>query len=364
MGLFFSPKRKFAQKNVIYEITPQCNHDCLYCYNVWKGRTPDYPKETPGTQETIRLLNRIVDETGCQCLTISGGEPLLRKDLPEVIAAIRPRIQTLNLISNGSLMNRSIIQDLMNAGVDLFEVTLLSTRPEITNAMTRAPNHEKVLENILLMKEIGAVVVAVFVATKLNLPDLENTLKMDIALGVDGLMFNRFNPGGEGARHIDQLLPDVKSLKEALRLLQAYSSEYQFGISCSIPMMPCLFDMKEYPNIGYGFCLGGDGDKGYYTFDMMGRVRICNHSDTVIGDIRKDSFESITKKRYVREFKDCLPAFCRDCAEKAVCQAGCRASAEVCKGCLTDEEPFLATVPVSERKKPALKTGVTIMKTG
>jgi pyrroloquinoline quinone biosynthesis protein E len=350
MGLFSSPKRKSPQKNIIYEITAQCNHDCLYCYNVWKGRR-SYPQEVLDTQGTVKLLNRIVEETGCLNLTISGGEPMMRKDLAEVIAAIRPRVQSLNLISNGSLLTRAAVQDLVKAGVDLFEVTLLSTLPAITNALTRSPNHEKVVENILLLKEAGARVVSVFVATRLNLPDLENTLKLDIALGVDGLMFNRFNPGGEGSRHIPELLPDVKSLKEALGLLQAYSDRYQFGVSCSIPMMPCLFDMKEYPGIGYGFCLGGDGDRGYYTFDPVGRVRICNHSDTVIGDIRRESFDSITKKRYVKEFRNCLPPFCRDCKEASVCQGGCRASAEVCKGCLSEEEPFLAAVPVSERKR-------------
>jgi radical SAM protein with 4Fe4S-binding SPASM domain len=352
MGLFGSPQRRLPQRNVIYEITPRCNHDCLYCYNVWKGRKP-YPKDQLDTAGTIRLLNRIVDETQCLNLTISGGEPTLRDDLVGIISAVRPRLQSLNLITNGSLLNRSLIQDLSNAGVDLFEVTLLSTRPKVTNALTRASNHEKVIENILLMKEVGVPVVAVFVATKLNLPDLENTLKMDIALGVDGLMFNRFNPGGEGARHIPELLPDPKSLREALELLQTYSESYQFGISCSIPMMPCLFDMRKYPNLGHGYCLGGDGDKGYYTFDMTGRARICNHSDTVIGDINQESFEAISRKPFVKGFRHQLPPFCLNCAERATCQGGCRASAEVCRGCLTEEEPFLNSVPETERRKPA-----------
>jgi radical SAM protein with 4Fe4S-binding SPASM domain len=195
-------------------------------------------------------------------------------------------------------------------------------------------------------------VVTVFVATKENLPGLDDVVKFNAAAGMDGMMFNRFNPGGEGRRHLKRLLPGVGELKDALALLEDYASKFPIGISCSIPMMPCLFDMSLYPHLGYGFCLGGDGDRAYYTFDPLGNVRVCNHSNTILGNILEEPFEAIRGREYVKAFRSKLPPFCRDCPEAARCQAGCRAASEVCCGDLCAEEPFLASVPAAERRKP------------
>lgn len=299
------------------------------------------------------LLNRIIDETGCANLTITGGEPGLREDLASAIKAVRHKVNGVVLITNGSLFDKKKIRELMDAGVSLFEVALQSADPKIYSQLAGADNHAKVVETILDIKELGGYVVTVFVATKINLPGLLDTLKLSAALGAHGLMFNRVNIGGRGIKNAAELMPSDTELKDALVLLNSFSEKYGLSISCSIPMMPCIFDMKKYPRLGYGYCLGGKGEDCYYTFDSLGNVRICNHSDFILGNIQKQSFNEIKAHPYVKAFRDSVPVFCSDCADVTLCQAGCKAAAEVSYGNLAEEEPFLKSVPQARRVKPA-----------
>ena len=62
---------------------------------------------------------------------------------------------------------------------------------------------------------------AAFVATRHNLPDLADTLKLAFAFGVRGVMLNRFNPGGRGAAHIADLLPTVDEMRDGLAVADA-----------------------------------------------------------------------------------------------------------------------------------------------
>ena len=347
-----------AQKNVIFEITQRCNHACPYCYNVWEANRA-YPDGELCTAHTVKLLEKIIDETGCINLTITGGEPAMREDLADIIKAAGKKVKNIILITNGALLDRSRVKELISAGVSLFEVALQSADPAVYRELSGgADNHAKVVETILDIKELGGYVVTVFVATKTNLPGLHDTLKLNTALGVHGMMFNRVNIGGRGIKNAAKLMPSAEELRNALSLCDSFSGQYGLSISCSIPMMPCVFDMKKYPRLGYGFCLGGKGEDCYYTFDGVGNVRICNHSDFILGNITMEKFTSIITHPYVSGFRSALPTYCSNCPEATLCQGGCKAASEVSYGDLAEEEPFLRTIPFEERVKPVKASGL------
>ena len=100
-------------------------------------------------------------------------------------------------------------------------------------------------------------VVCVFVATRLNLPRWRDTAELAIALEADGIMFNRFNPGGTGGRNVELLQASPEDLAAALDVAQQLADRYEIAISCSIPMPPCLFDASRWPRLGFGFCAAG-----------------------------------------------------------------------------------------------------------
>ena len=328
------------QRTFVFELTCRCNHDCLHCYNVWKNPAP-YPTGELATGETLAMLGRMLEQTGASLVTLSGGEPLLREDLFEIVDFLVGRGVTINLITNGTLLDEAAIERLTPEKISIFELPLLSVDREIHDRLSRAAGaFDAVTLAIANLKAARQRVVCVFVGTRLNLPTWKETAELAIALGADGIMFNRFNPGGEGARHIDELQATPEELRDALAVANQMSEEYEFPTSCSIAMPPCLFDHEAYPRLSFGFCSAGT-DRAYYTLDPLGHVRPCNHSTTILGNLRERSFAAMARSAAMRAFMRARPAFCSGCAREAECLGGCKASAEVCRGSAWSADPFL-----------------------
>ena len=85
-------------------------------------------------------------------------------------------------------------------------------------------------------------------------------------------------------------LIETKALDEA----EALSEKYEVPVSCSIAMPPCLFDVSRYKRLTFGFCAAGT-ERAYYTIDPVGNVRPCNHTPTILGNIREKSFRKIVE---------------------------------------------------------------------
>ena len=96
--------RRSRQESFVFEVTTRCNHDCLHCYNAWKNGEP-YPAGELPTGETLAMLGKMLDETQARLVTLSGGEPLLRADLGEIVDYLAGRGVAINLICNGVLLD-------------------------------------------------------------------------------------------------------------------------------------------------------------------------------------------------------------------------------------------------------------------
>ncbi len=338
------------QDSLIVEVTQRCNHDCLHCYNAWKNEVP-YPtsEELPGA-EMRGLLDKVLDETGAGHVTLTGGEPLLRPDLPDLVDHLHDRGTEVNLITNGTLLDEAAIERLGPHKISVFELPLLSCEAPIHDRLSgKEGAYDAVTLAIADLKLAGQTVVCVFVATALNLHTWAETVELAFALGVDGLMFNRFNPGGEGFRNLALLQPSPAALREALDVAQERSLAYELSISCSIAMPPCLFDYDRWPSLTFGFCAAGKAD-AYYTIDPAGNLRPCNHSMVVLGNLRERGFWELADSAAMRGFVAARPDFCEGCRVVDECLGGCKAAAEVCYGSLRTCDPFLGTFSGQARK--------------
>ena len=341
--MILEPDRNDAgrQDSFVFEVTQRCNHDCPHCYNAWKNPV-DYPAGELSTDETLAMAGKLLGETGASLVTVTGGEPMLRADIVEIVDFLVDCGVTVNLISNGSLLDEDAIARLAPEKVSIFELPLLSAHREIHDLLSgRRGAFDDVTLAVANLKAASQRVVCVFVATKLNLATWRDTAEMAIALGADGIMFNRFNPGGEGARHIERLQAAPAELADALAVANEISEQYEFPISCSIAMPPCLFDTDRYPKLTFGFCAAGT-DRAYYTLDPLGNIRPCNHSTTILGNIREMSFAAMADSPAMARFMAARPSFCDDCPLADECLGGCKAAAEVCCGDLRACDPFLA----------------------
>jgi radical SAM protein with 4Fe4S-binding SPASM domain len=337
---------------LIYEVTQRCNHKCQHCYNVWHQNDSDYPRGELDTHQTLALLAKVLDETDCPHVTLTGGEPLLRRDLPQIVRYLHGRNVGVTIISNGRLLSEPAVNELLESGADLFELPLLSYRSDVHDALSGSPGaFNAVLAAMARLRLHGGMFLSAFVLTRVNLPDLNDTIKLAFAFGAGGLMLNRFNPGGRGIDHLDELLPSAGQVRDALCIAEAASQDLGFPISCSIPIQPCLMRVQiqpgqpldiqsQFPHLQFGFCAAGT-ERAYYTIDPLGNLRPCNHTPTILGNLLEEPFSSLVAPERLKSFTSAFPPYCGKCPLLQTCQGGCKAAAQVCYGSLFDEEPFL-----------------------
>jgi radical SAM protein with 4Fe4S-binding SPASM domain len=338
-------------QTLILELAEACDHACLYCYNYWRHPASlghdgillcNDTLPPPGERVSAAdLLAHVLDQADCGHVTLSGGEPLLCDDLLETVRSLGDRGVRVNLITNGHRLTEALTAELIRGGVSLFELPLLSHRREPHDALCNAPGAwDAVLAALAHIRAHRGQAVIAFVATRRNIADLGETIRLAFAFGARGVMLNRFNPGGRGAGHIEDLLPTLDELRTALQTAEAATVELGIPISVSITIQPCLIDLAAYPHLSSGFC-GAGTSRAYYTLDMAGNVRPCNHSPTVLGNVWREPFAEIIAPQRMAHFAGAVPEFCQPCRLRDECQGGCKASAQVCYGDLCAEEPFL-----------------------
>jgi cyclic pyranopterin phosphate synthase len=135
-------------------VTDRCNMRCRYCMPeqdyVW------LPRQSILSFEEIDRLTGIFTRLGVDKLRITGGEPLLRQDLPELIRLLRrqPRVRDLALTTNGILLARHAAE-LRAAGLDRVTISLDTLRPERMEVFARSARHAEVLEGIAAAERAG-----------------------------------------------------------------------------------------------------------------------------------------------------------------------------------------------------------------
>ena len=239
-------------RTVAFEVTQECNQDCVFCYNVWKCGS--YPRGLLNTSETVELIDRIIAGYWPSVLSFTGGEPLLRHDIIDLIRHASKRTYC-NLITNGTLMTDGLTRDLVDAGVRTFEFTLLSANRETHDRLVGRQSFDQLIDGIASVRAAGGSVATTFVALRDNIDGWQETLELSVALGARGILFNRFNVGGAGVVDASKLMPTTEQLKQALAIADAGAQKYGISISCGVPIPPCVIDRSAYRNIELGTAL-------------------------------------------------------------------------------------------------------------
>ena len=119
-----------------FEFTAGCDHRCGHCYNVWNADPDDpqggYVTGRPLKTDAMRaMMHKAITQTGCSHVTITGGEPLLRRDALDLIAHARGMVQSLTLITNGSHVGPEVAARLAELRVSQVQLTLLAGEREL-----------------------------------------------------------------------------------------------------------------------------------------------------------------------------------------------------------------------------------------
>jgi len=150
-------------------LNERCNLRCTYCMPE-QGIAFQSAEKLLSKDETLRLI-RVLASIGVNKLRFTGGEPTLRKELPELIAAAvnTPGIESVYLTTNGLLLHR-VADDLKQAGLTGLNISLDSLQADRFKTITRRTGLEQTLDNIelVLAKDFDSVKVNVVVMRGFN----------------------------------------------------------------------------------------------------------------------------------------------------------------------------------------------------
>lgn len=142
-------------------LTDRCNFRCFYCLP--HGEPPIAPKEQMLSYEEIEFLGEIFVSLGIEKIRLTGGEPMMRRDIETIIrklSALKPRLQDLALTTNGYFLPDRA-QALKDAGLDRVTISLDSLKPEKFKQTTGVDVLDRVLSGIRAAQRAGLTPVKV-----------------------------------------------------------------------------------------------------------------------------------------------------------------------------------------------------------
>ncbi|HYO90539.1 MAG TPA: radical SAM protein [Pyrinomonadaceae bacterium] len=150
-----------AIRDLRVSLTDRCNFRCFYCLP--HGEPPIAPKEQMLSYEEIEYLGEIFVSLGIEKIRLTGGEPMMRRDIETIIrklSAFKPRLRDLALTTNGYFLPDRALA-LKEAGLDRVTISLDSLKPEKFKRTTGVDVLPRVLEGIRAAQRAGLAPVKV-----------------------------------------------------------------------------------------------------------------------------------------------------------------------------------------------------------
>jgi radical SAM protein with 4Fe4S-binding SPASM domain len=328
-------------RSLAWELTPRCNQRCLYCYNPWRSDSARATEEL-STDEICGLVDRVLEDAELQHLTLTGGEPLMRRDLPEIMDHVNGCGLPVVLISNGELIDEEAAEMLADRDVRYVQVTFAGPDAGTHDALCGTGSFRGASRGVTRLVAAGVPVGGSFLCTRENSLVARATLEWMYRHGVRShFAFNRFNPSGCGAEHLRRLLPTRSNVLSSLEQAERFAAAHEVTIHCTMPIPQCMIDEQDYPRVRFGQCSAGT-DRGEYAIDPRGRLKLCTLQRQTIGSLLEYRLADLIADRSSARFRASIPVFCEPCPHRTGCLGGCGAAAEWTFGDPAQLDPFLA----------------------
>jgi len=161
-------------------VTLRCNHSCVFCH--MEGILGGH-KRKELSPEDYGFLSSILSKLGVRNYKLTGGEPLVRRDIVDIVNEIRPKAYEVSIVTNGSLL-RHYAKGLAEAGLDRMNVSLHSLREEVFNKITGG-RLKPVLEGIDEALNYGHIIKLDYVFLRWNSGEFRSLIDFASKKGID-----------------------------------------------------------------------------------------------------------------------------------------------------------------------------------
>lgn len=331
MGGFFSNETPAdAVMSAYLHVTQRCNLKCVGCYSLDSQRNalPDAPLEN------IKHALDQLAAAGLTTLIISGGEPFLRSDLPDIVAYAKREcgIQVVNVLSNGTCFTKEALEALAPYA-DCVSVSFDGCSSSAPAYIREDQRFDELVAAVGMVRAAGIQAHIIPTVHAKNIDDLTDYLNLSKDLGAT-LNFSLLtcSPDDE----LGGLLPD----EAALRRLGASILTADQGRPVMVMDSPVGMNITVKKNCGAGYktlSVGADGT--VYPCHML------HHSGLKMGNAYTDSLAEMLIGDISNRFRILdVTAFtdCRSCQYMRICGGGCRARSLFESGSLESKDSYCA----------------------
>jgi len=318
---------------LLAEITYACPLQCVYCSN--PTNFTDYKGEL-STKQWKSVISQ-ARELGSTQLGFSGGEPLVRKDLVELVAHANELDYYTNLITSAIGMNEEKIKDLKKAGLDNIQISFQAHEKALNDFISGKQSFNTKIEMTNLVKQYDYPLTLNIVIHKMNIDYIQDIMDMCLSLKADYVELANTQYYGFAKANQQQLLPTAEQLKTAEKIVHEYQARYK-------EIIKFYYIISDYYENRPKACMNGWGTTslcitpdGYALPCQMARV------------LPNLTFPKVTENKlaWIWNDSDLFQKFrgfewmeepCRSCPERFKDYGGCRCQAYLLTGnaCATD----------------------------
>lgn len=325
---------------LLAELTYACPLQCPYCSN--PVDMANYKNEL-STEDWIRVM-REARKMGSTQLGFSGGEPLTRTDLEELIAEARQLGFYTNLITSGLGMDEKRVQAFKQAGLDHIQVSFQASSADLNNFIAGTDAFEHKLEMARAVKKHGYPMVLCFVLHRQNEPYVKEILDLSVSLDADYVELATTQYYGWAFHNKDYLIPTRQQLLKA----EAVTKEYQEKLKGK---MKIYYVIPDYFEDRPKKCMDGWGAI-FLTITPDGLALPCHAARQLPGlelpNVNNHSIDWIwNESPDFNKFRglDWMQEPCRTCPEKEKDLGGCRCQAFMLTGDARNADPVCSKSP-------------------
>lgn len=299
-------------------VTRHCNIHCKFCY------IRDYSSKDPSLREIKKRLDKI-RELGCKLTVIMGGEPTLRKDLPKIISHCKEKDILSYLVTNGTLLNKRLINRLGKAGLDVLSISLDTLKPKkniLIEYGRYAYNPRKKLKLLKYCQEKYSIVVFIAICvTKLNIKEIIPIIKLakkyDLAVTLTAMANPYILPNVKDKSWKDEkdsvLFKTKTEISRLSKFMKRLEKMKKKGYRIIDPHT--YFERIEnfLENKKTNICKAG---KGFFDINTDGKIMLC-----VMSEPTRIHYSKLNKDNFIQKLKPFREKQLRHCNDNCMLAA-------------------------------------------
>jgi pyrroloquinoline quinone biosynthesis protein E len=275
----------------------------------------------------------------------SGGEPLVRRDLANLVHGAREAKLYTNLITSGVGLDESRASELREAGLDSVQLSFQSDDIDLADEIAGARAHQTKLAAASFIRAAGIPLSLNFVIHRRNIDRLPQMIGLAEALGAERVELANVQFYGWAFLNRAALLPTGEQVARAREVATAAKARLAGKIDIFY-VLPDYYETRPKP------CLNGWGQR-YLTVNPIGEVLPCPTASSAVPDLRFENVRARSLDWIWRESEsfnrfrgtEWMPEPCRSCPQKEIDFGGCRCQAALLTGNAANTDPVCTLSP-------------------